>query len=491
MKDIKNWMGTVAETNVLAVPKVETLDNVPGGELNLLPNTAWQADLRVEFELWKNSSPSPAFPETLTFYWDGNPIEEKEWTEKIDPDELFVMVEKIYLSEGEHTLMYKIVLSNSMPDESDLLTITIDKTAPVVAPGVSLVFPSEVIDEGVTDAYLIRETDVVAQIGPAYTSIAVGDKILWYWSDSSVGENLVGEMTLTLADLGKPLPDVVFAGQMIRDQGDGVRYAHYRVQDRAGNLSQPSVRVELQVAATPVSRFFPWPTILNAQDERQETVLDPLKSTTGDTVVIPETAVFSPEDKVWVQWGAPDAFGAVRIVAPSEDNPLHFPVPMRAIAAHLNKKLSVYYGVEGLDAFSEITQLKVLKIDPGSYTRIQCEGAFGQLLSYADVKEDGAALTLESWTMMTTDQVIKIEVTGVNNLGAAVELMVLDDHPVSPAELNMGIGANRTVRVDKDFLNTLQRGSQFTIHVYVSFDGGETWPLYSANFPQTYVDFID
>jgi hypothetical protein len=46
--------------------------------------------------------------------------------------------------------------------------------------------------------------------------------------------------------------------------------------------------------------------------------------------------------------------------------------------------------------------------------------------------------------------------------------------------------------VPKTFLNSLRRNASLTGKVYVSFDGGKTWPPVAApNFPLLQLTFID
>ncbi|MCF5674294.1 hypothetical protein GIV48_26555, partial [Pseudomonas syringae] len=43
----------------------DALDDIPGGEINLLPKSALQSDLTVTFPLWRGSNPAPGFTETV------------------------------------------------------------------------------------------------------------------------------------------------------------------------------------------------------------------------------------------------------------------------------------------------------------------------------------------------------------------------------------------------------------------------------------------
>ena len=118
---------------LLDPPRIDALlDDIDGGDSNLLPREAWLVPLRIEFPMWNNSAPAPGYPERLVLLWNGSAIGERTWTAPVQPEELFLKVEPLWLTEGRHTLEYQVTIYNSETAASQPLTITIDKTAPVL-----------------------------------------------------------------------------------------------------------------------------------------------------------------------------------------------------------------------------------------------------------------------------------------------------------------------------------------------------------------------
>lgn len=93
---------------------------------------------------------------------------------------------------------------------------------------------------------------------------------------------------------------------------------------------------------------------------------------------------------------------------------------------------------------------------------------------------------------MSTDQVITFRVAGVGLNGQDVAGDVLYRHRVTAQELLAGIGADGKVVAPKALLAQLKRNQVFRVMVYVSFDGGSTWPpLPAPNFPSLHLTLVD
>lgn len=476
----------------------EPLSDIPDGETNLLHRSAWSnADkpLRVEFEAWYDSAPPSGFEQVHVFLDDdeSNIIESRTWSLPMADEDFYIEISAHKLPEGEHAVSYIMVNFNNSPARSHPFTLTVDKTPPILAADSRLIFPFDVSPpNSITADYLAlpaNNDQVLASLSD-YTRKKVGDVITWFWGVSEANVKQVGTVTLDIDHINGSLPPLAFTGDMIRDSGDGQRYALYQIEDRAGNISVRSSAVELKVNADPIPRVFPWPTIQNADSKGQNQILDPLISYNYYVVEVPEAAVINPGDKLWVQWGDPMTFGAARFDAPLSSNPLHFEIPMRSVAAYMGKKLQVYYGVEGVVETSEQTNLLVMKLELENYPTIQCEGFSGVTLKYSTIKADGVALTMDRWTLMTTDQIVRVKITGVSSAGNEAETLSVPDYSVKESDLKNGIGLGRTILAEKLFFNKLKRGERFTVHVFVSFDQGATWPIVD-NFPPLYVTLSD
>ncbi|NKZ98896.1 hypothetical protein GTA26_27125 [Rhodococcus hoagii] len=321
------------------VPPVvpDLLPNEPNSLPNLLPFKAVFLPLRVEFAQWGNSDPTEEDPETLTLYWDGREVRTLTWTAPVPPDELFIEVPVGFLSEGQHWLHYQIKLFNGMRTDSEALEINIDKTPPLLADDDALMFPSEVIDNGVTDRYLKQHGELTAQV-PLYLGADVGDTVSWYWSDSPVGKQLVDRLTLTKGDVDKPL-DIKIPADFIIQLGDGLRYARYEVQDRAGTALQRSLAVALHAAVTLPPRQLPPPFVRQARGSDYFSELLPADAETGATLAIPDSAVLEPDDQVTVFWGEPGSPGAYQADTPIDPGSREYAIPAKYVAMNLNSRI--------------------------------------------------------------------------------------------------------------------------------------------------------
>ena len=80
------------EQEKLGAPRVpEALEDIVGGQKNLIPFDPGRRHLRVTFALWQNSMPSIAYPEFVRMHLDGQEVGYKEWTvHPISDDDLFI-----------------------------------------------------------------------------------------------------------------------------------------------------------------------------------------------------------------------------------------------------------------------------------------------------------------------------------------------------------------------------------------------------------------
>ncbi|MEE1920606.1 hypothetical protein V0R50_09145 [Pseudomonas sp. 148P] len=477
------------EPLVLAPAVVEALlDDIEGGQPNLLPFEDTLAPLRVEIPMWGNSDPTADAPETLLLLWNGNEVGKRIWTTPVQPGELFLDIASEHLAEGVQSLEYWVKIYNGESAYGQPLPITIDKTAPVLgADQGALLFRQEVVDHGVTVKYLEQNGDEVQAEIPTYREARAGDVLTWYWDTQPFEFNQVGSRTLGLDDIGQPLY-LTFAGAMIRERGDGTRYVHYQVQDRAGTPPAASRPVGLEVCATPIPRELPWLNVIEADGIGEQQVLDPDKAVRSDIqVALDPDTVIHPGEEVWVQWGEPGTFGAFRGRLDTEADPRACWIPKANIAIAIGKTPVLYYEVISAEELLPSTpqSVRVLTFPVGSMPTVQCAGHMGNgTLSLAGVPASGAKLTLQWWKLMSTDQMVRIVVSGISTTSGSISYEALRDHRVTQAELGVGIGANGKVVIAKAFLAQLMLDQAFSVRVYVSFDLGETWPLEVApNFP--------
>ena len=480
------------DDKALKLPSVgAVLDNIPGGQENLLPASALKDPLRVDVPMWRHSEPSPDEPEHLYLFWNSNKVAEKTWTAPVPPGDLFLMVEPRYLSAvGTHRLHYEAMTFNGAWAPSDPLMLTIASPPALGGDEGRLLFDSEVVGGGVTVHYLETHGDKVLAEVPTYSRAWPGDTLSWYWDQRLYTDELVGSRTLTQADTEKPIV-LTFEGTMIRERGEGDRFVHYRIEDRAGNNSGHSRPVNVEVV--PAARDLLWPVVEGATGTGKDIVLDPFDAEEGATVVIADTVVIKPNEQLWVQWGEPGSLGAFRTTSPIVAGTRRYKIPKREVALNIGKVLPVYYEVVGPDGplRSEIRQLKVMALDQGKLPISQCSHVVYQqgqaVVNWRDIPPEGLKLTLKPWPFMTTDQHIWIKVFGPTILEGR-EWVAVPKRPLAAQELVAGVCGTDNLTVSKSWLGDLIPDQGFFVSVYVSFDSGITWPN-SPNFPMLHVVF--
>lgn len=439
------------EQEKLGAPSVpEALADIEGGEHNLIPFDPERQHVRVIFPLWKNSMPSVAFPEFVRIYLDGMPVAYKQWTAgPIADNDLFidVAVEAVVNVQGRRVLHYQAHNWSGDPDnpeQSETEVITIDTRSPSLAsPDSRLRVPDEVSRPNqLTAYYLDHNEDCLRVQVPRYDSPAPGDYIVWSWGVGPGDLKEDGAIDLDESNYNSPLL-IFIPGELIRQREDGLRYVSYRVRDRAGNPSQYSAFVELDVAATPIPRTLPWPAIEKASGTGEQQALDPLQAQSGVVVEVPETAVIYPRERAWVQWGEPGELGAYRADLPMGGGQRRYQIPMKPVAAHIGRTLSVQYFVveeNGSEIGSVRRRLQVQTIPSNRLPTVQCNGLSGGNLSYRTVAAEGAILKMSAWPLMSTDHWILLTMTGIGSSGQDSVLNVINKRAVTDQEVIGGIG---------------------------------------------------
>lgn len=491
------------EQEKLGAPHVpDALEDIEGGEKNLIPFDPGRRHLRVTFPLWQNSMPSIAYPEFVRMYLDGKAVAYKDWTvHPISNDDLFIdiPVDQVINVQGLRELHYEAHNWSGDPDNpipSHSETITIDSLAPGLAsPDSRVDVPLEVRPPSqLTADYLDQNEGRLSVVVPRYTTPGPGDHIEWFWGERPSDRTMGGAIDLNESNLNLPFRADI-SRELIRQSGDGWRYVSYRVTDRAGNISAYSDFVELDVAATPIPRTLPWPAIDKASGTGEQQVLAPLLAQSGVVVQVPENAVVYPQERIWVQWGTSGELGAYEAELPMGTNPWHYQIPMKPVAAHIGRTLTVQYFVverNGNEIGSTRRRLQVQPIPISNLPTVQCNGLTGGNLSYRTVAASGAILKMAKWPLITTDHWILMTMTGVGANGQDSVITVINKRAVTDAEVIGGIGQDNRAVVTKAFLNTLRRNASLTAKVYVSFDGGRTWPPMAApNFPMLRLTLVD
>lgn len=467
-------------TRELPAPRVpDALPDTPGGDPNLIPLSALAQPLKVTFPLWQNSMPSVNYPERVRIFLDNDQVAFKEWTvHPIQPDDLFVEVpvDKLVNKQGARVLHYDAHNWSGDPEkplQSSPITITIDNRPPVLASDSKLQFPLAIRPPArITARYLddpANNDQVVATL-PDYADKKVGDIIKWYWEVLPDGLDEVATWILEIDDIAKPL-QLVFPGKVLRDRKNGPRHATYRVFDRAGNESVLSSRetLEVDIQPPPLRRH---PTVKEAQNGAGTGVLDPqFYGVSGVTVVVPKQDDATPGDTLEVHWNGYGDLGSHHAPLPISSNDLQFHIPAKAIPANIGdgRIVEIRYTVaySGLEPEkSNPLKLTVKPIPVIKFTKINCPlAATGTpvKLKMSAVPAAGTGLTLGAWVYQADTQLINIWLTDANNRREDIRTAF----PVT-------MGTNRAT-LPKTFLAGVPINSTFSVHVSVSFDGGDTY----------------
>lgn len=479
---LARFKGHTAQASELAPPRIEALlPDVEGGETNLLRYSATQQDLNVGFAMWEHSTPSPTEPETLTLYWDDDEAGQKSWTAPVPVNDLFLLVPQALLIEGQHTLEYEVELYNGNRSRSAPITITIDRTPPELPANNTLVFDPEVIRDGVTDAYLVEHGEELEATVPIYAGISPGDVLTWYWTTTPGGTDQAGNWTLARNDIGQPLT-IRFPGRHIRDMGDGTRYAHYTVQDRAGTPIQRSQAVTLDAKPTPLPINFSAPYLKETGSSGDSSTLDPARALTGATIVIKADNRFEPTDTVRVFWGNPGDHGAYDAPVEVVAGAIECPIPKANVAARMGSQLVLYFEVtrRGVVHTSRPHALTVQA--PRNLPHPQSVAIQGDKLSLSAMGTQATFTLPTGWSLRDTGQFVRLYITGQRNDGSKEPVVVADATPVPSPTGAMTVGT-----VTPAALGVFAIGTWLEVEAFLSVDSKSSW----IPFPYVQVQLVN
>jgi hypothetical protein len=467
----------------LPEPEVAALlpDDPRWDEVGLLPSADAFSPLHFRVPAW-DYQPIEGEVTLLRVFWDDNPFDQRQWDGNVPtlpPADLAFEVPVEQLTSGVHQLRYEVRTPDSNIQRSEVRTVTVDVTAPLLGSnGGQLQFDTA----RVTEEYLEQHADRLEGRIESYLGGKPGDVVTWYWNDDPFDVDpaeIVSTRTLDRADIGLPVA-LPFEGAMIRARGDGQRYAFYVIKDRAGNVSPESRPVQLEVETTPVPRVLPPGSVKEAPGSSGSATLAPTNARDGVTVVIPANAVIHDDETVVVQWAEPGAFGAYRATTPTTPGGREYKVPPGFIAPHFNKSLRVFYevtepGVAGPHV-SQNLNLRVSDLTSG-WPTVQSTSVAGGQLSLARVT-DAARFTLENWAFMAVDQFMTVTVIGVDHSGNSRTVPVLTEQPVPQVAPSIEVG-----QISKANLQGFKLNERIEVRVSVSFDNKLGWKRFPSLTP--------
>jgi hypothetical protein len=270
--------------------------------------------------------------------------------------------------------------------------------------------------------------------------------------------------------------EVLVPADVVRGYGSTTQYA---VANESVLSSRETVDVDIQ--PPPLRKH---PTVKEAQNGVGTGVLDPqYYGVSGVTVVVPLQDDSSPGDKLEVYWKGYGDLGSYHASSPDPSNALQFHIPAKAIPANIgdNRIVEIWYTVAYSDnepEKSDPLKLTVKPIAEAKFRLIDCPLAARGTplkLKMSAVPAAGTALTLAAWVYQANTQLINIWLTDANNRREDIRTA----WPVT-------IGTNRAT-LPKTFLTGVPINSTFSVHVSVSFDGGDTY----LSFPRQEIQLLD
>ncbi|NIF30278.1 hypothetical protein F3J44_28480 [Pantoea sp. Tr-811] len=476
----------VSASFALSPPNViGLLPDIPDGQPHLLPTPATALPLRVEFQMWSNSFPEPGAPDTLTLYLSNKLVDSKSWEAPVQPEDLFINIPPKSLTDGEHELTYKVVLASSNEETSVPYIMTIDKIPPALPFKNSIEFPKEVGQTGVTEKYLKAHGDRLMGTFPPYQGAIPGDELVTYWSvaPGALDNEEVERRMLSKDELSADIV-VTFSGAAIRAAGDGLRFASYRIFDRAQNAAQTSTAKNLMVEAQPVARLLKAPTLKEAIGGLTGSTLQPTAAAAGATLVVPADVEIEDDERVTVFWNTPGEPGAYSSSQPLQAGGREYRIPAANVALSSGHTFPLFYTLTGPE--EELTSdphtLRVLTVS--NLPTPSCDKITGSYLSIGHVGSEGAAVSVPAqasdpaWPLIATTQHTKMSLWGVNADDGENLRIDFPPQPVKNATGTVDIGMITQADLRKFAIN-----HDLDIEVFVTFDGQKTWQPFKVLKP--------
>ncbi|MHC8320126.1 hypothetical protein ACYZT4_05425 [Pseudomonas sp. GB2N2] len=445
------------------------LPDVEGGQPGLLPKSTQGNPLKIEFDPWGDSDPTPEDPENVVLWWNGVPEFIKEWTAPIATGDYFIDVDPEYLTPGTHKVSYVLTLRNQQKEPSEDLELTVDVEPPQLNADSALKFDTDLIDFD----YLNAHGDVVEGKVPLSPKQAPGDVAIGYWENPDDGSYMEARSEpLTHLNYTAPIT-LTFTGDDIRLVGDGQRQVTYQIQDRALNLSAFSDPALLQVAAIRAPHYAPFPWLEELPgDPSNWGQLDPTKTLRGATGLIPDEAVYYDEDRLTLLFGEPGTPGAVRLpVVPGSRN---VQIAKETIASFLGKTLSVSYDITLPDDSTHPSDPLTLVVQPipqGNFRAPQLSPPHSDPTYKSAITAAGLPVLQAIWPYISTQCLITITVTGTGTDNQAKTETILAPRAVTLPETTAGVAA----AVSQAFMRNLKSGTRYIVLTKVSFDNGGKW----------------
>ncbi|PVZ16423.1 hypothetical protein SAMN05660463_02144 [Pseudomonas sp. URIL14HWK12:I9] len=462
-------------TWLLEPPSVpEALADLPGGDPGVLPQHLIDEPLRVVVPIWEVSNPSPFNPALVEVYWHGILADTKTFTAPLDPDRdlVFLIPPDIRLKHGTFDVTYSVRIAAGDTVHSTSRQITVDLFPPAfTSAGRVLIFDVA----SVTDDYLQANGDVLMARLPAYRTPSPGDEVVWYWDSTPSAGRQAGQARV--ADLVPP-GKVSFSGQLLRDAGEGTRYAQFVLKDYAGNEVWSGV-AELDSRPLPVPRVLPALSVLNASGAGMSQSLTALSAfNQGVTLKVPDNAVLKPGDRGVIRWGEAGQPGFRE--QPFGQAGETWVVPPDSVAPFLDNQVALSYrviDVQFREYHAAPGQLRLTQAASLINRSVQCDLVEAGALSLRAALDRGAVVKLAPWSLMQPGQTLKFVVSGVSANLQPVNHTFAEGWVVTQEQCVYGVGFDDDpcLHIPAQALQSLRINEVFQVDAYLSFNGSGQW----------------
>lgn len=316
---------------VLVAPSLpDTLPPLPGDTAFLLPVMKRSAPLNVTIDtIWAGY----ADINEVVFYWKGAEVARQP---VLDPDPsqfpMGFVINTIDLISGGLGELYYTVQTIGGTNESHPTELDLDNIPPNLGlrPGEAQ-FPQEILDNGVTEAYLANNDNQVIATVARWPDIRLEDEVWYYLKPSAKAEDgtaaEAGHKVISTEDLALPAIDLVFPGNAFRELGQVNCVAYYFLKDRAGNEGADSFDSPIfPIHLAPPLKLLPPEVPLYDQHG----LIDEQTARTPVQVVIPAMRGIEKDDEIIIHWGDQDLRPRT-IGDPSADPLLRIDVPYRTV----------------------------------------------------------------------------------------------------------------------------------------------------------------
>ncbi|WP_413191680.1 hypothetical protein [Pararobbsia alpina] len=265
----------------------------------LLPGEMLETGMPVQIDNYQTARDKDA----VVLYWDGDaehgtvvgsayiPVASTQaWPIKVTVDATYLQ------DDGIHSLMYVVTSASTETQTSLTTTVKIDKSAPNndIA-GDPLIYPAEIVSNGVTPEYLDAHGDQVVATVPAYAGMEAAQTVKTMW-----GAFVANTAQVTSADVTAQAVSVTIGSDTIYAAGEGTISTTYYLTSRAGFPGPASTDSPVAVELSPSPKDLQAPQVPLAIDGS----VDLPDADTGVTIEVGAYTNILADDIIATSWGA-------------------------------------------------------------------------------------------------------------------------------------------------------------------------------------------